>query len=65
MFTQAPAPVEVRDLTHLYCTDKDCLSGRKCHCLLAGLECIDACSCADCESKNCKPEGDDEMEVDI
>ena len=30
MFTQAPAPVEVRDLTHLYCTDKDCLNGRKC-----------------------------------
>ena len=53
MFTQAPAPVEVRDLTHLYWI-KDCLSGRKCHCLLAGLECIDTCSCTDCENKNCK-----------
>ena len=58
MFTQAPAPVEVQDLTHLYCTDKDCLSG-------ARLECIDACSCTDCENKNCKPEGVDEMEMDI
>jgi len=24
MFIQAPAPIEVRDLTHLYCTDKVC-----------------------------------------
>ncbi|XP_014679528.1 PREDICTED: uncharacterized protein LOC106819400 [Priapulus caudatus] len=47
MFTQPSAPVEVRDLTHFYCTDKDCLSARKCPCLLAGLECIDACSCTE------------------
>jgi len=60
--TKAPAPVEVRDLTHLYCTDKDCLNERKCSCLLAGLGCIDACSCTDCENM-CKPKGsDDEFE---
>jgi len=35
MFIQAPAPTEVRDLTHLYCTDKDCQTARKCPCRLA------------------------------
>ena len=64
MFTQAPAPVEVRDLTHLYCTDKDCLSARMCPCLLAGLECIGACSCTGCGNQNNKPEGDDGTEMD-
>lgn len=52
MFVQAPAPIEVRDLTHLYCTDKDCQNARKCPCRLAGLECIDACSCIDCKNHN-------------
>ena len=64
MFTQACAPVEVRDLTHIYCTDKDCLSARKCPCLLVGLECIDACSCTGCGNQNNKPEGDDRKEMD-
>ena len=67
MFTQASAPIEVRDLAHLYSTDKDCLSAMKCPCLLAGLECIDACSCTGCGNQNNKPEGDDgtEMETDV
>ena len=64
LFTQASAPVEVRDLTHLYCTDKDCLSARKCPCLLAGLECIDTCSCTCCGNQNNKPDGDDGTEKD-
>ena len=64
MFTQASAPVEVRDLTYLYCTDKDCLNARKCPCLLVGLECIDACSCTGCSNQNNKPEGDDGKEMD-
>ena len=64
MFTHASAPVEVRDLTHLCCTDKDCLSARKCHFVFAGLECIDACSCTNCGNQNNKPERDDGMEVD-
>jgi len=63
MFTQASAPVEVRDLTHLNCTNKDCLSARNCPCLFAGLECIDACFCTYCGNQNNKPEGDDGMEV--
>ena len=37
------APDEVRDLTHLYCTYKECVDVRKCSCLLAGLLCIDVC----------------------
>ena len=64
MFTQASAPVEVRDLTHLYCTDKDCLSARKCPCLLVGLDCIDACACTGCDNQSKKPEGDDGKEMD-
>jgi len=31
MFVQAPAPIEVRDLTHLYCIDKDCQNAQKVH----------------------------------
>ena len=64
MFTQASAPVEVRDLTHLYFTDKDCLSAGKCPCLLVGLECIDVCSCTGCGDQNNKSEGDDGKEMD-
>ena len=64
MFTQASAPVEVRDLTHLYSIDEDSLSARKCPCLLVGLECIDACSCTGCGNQNNKPEGDDGKEMD-
>jgi len=51
------APAEVRDVTHLYCTDKNC-EGLKCQCLQAGLECIQICSCrSDCSNPfNRKPE---------
>lgn len=45
MFLKDAAPVEVRDLTHLYCTDTDCAVQRKCHCLQNGLPCIEFCSC--------------------
>ena len=44
-FRNESAPVEVRDVTHLYCTDK------KCECLQAGLECLEICSCmSDCSN---------------
>ena len=36
------APLEVRDITHLYCNDKDCKVSDKCPCLLAGLPCIES-----------------------
>ena len=64
MFTKAPAPVEVPDSTHLYCTDKDCFNEMKSPCLLAGLECIDICLCTDCEKKSI-PKGNDEFEVNV
>jgi len=45
------APAEVRDITHLYCTDKSC-RGQKCHCVIAGLQCIDICTCGgQCENQ--------------
>jgi len=52
MFVQAPAATEVYDITHLYCTDKDCQNARKCPCWLAGLECIEAYSCNDCKNQS-------------
>jgi len=51
MYQNESAPAEVRDLTHLYCTDKGC-RGQKCQCVIAGLECIDICSCGgECENR--------------
>ena len=45
------APAEVRDTTHLYCTDKDCRR-HKFQCVIAGLECIAICSCGgECENR--------------
>ena len=64
VFIQASALIEVQELTHLYCTDKDYMSAKKCPRLLDGLECIDACSCTGCGNQNNKPEGDDGTEMD-
>jgi len=45
------APAEVRDITHLYCSDKTC-TGQKCPCVMAGLSCIDICFCAgECQNQ--------------
>lgn len=44
-YTGEAAPVEVRNLTHLYCTDTECTLQRKCHCVKMGLPCIEFCSC--------------------
>ena len=37
-------PVELRNITHLYCKDK-CCKGLNCQYRQAGLECIEICSC--------------------
>ena len=52
LFEKQCAPLEVRDITHLYCNDKDCKVSGKCPCLLAGLPCIESCACSstDCSS---------------
>ena len=54
MFTKPPAPVKVCDLTLSYCTDNGCSNGRKCPCLIAGLEFIDVCSYSEHEYTSCE-----------
>ena len=54
------APKAVRDLTHLFCTDKTCENSVKCQCRLAGLECIDLCKCkGSCSNKLSLEENED------
>jgi len=60
MFQKDAAPREVRDLTHLYCTDDDCRQSRTCHCISAGLTCTEFCSCS---ADDC-PNVDDSVVVD-
>ena len=48
-----PAPVELRDITHLLFNDKN-WSTKKCKYLVSGFLCTDICECADCENKNMK-----------
>ena len=52
LFTKDAAPVEVRDITHLYCADGVCKDTRKCQCLAKGLHCTEFCACADEECSN-------------
>ena len=42
------APTSLRDITHLYCSDEECSVAANCQRLLAGLTCIEACSCSNC-----------------
>ena len=52
LYKNESAQAEVRDITHLYCTDKSC-QGQKCPCAQAGLPCIDICTCEmDCDNPN-------------
>ena len=44
-YTKDAAPIEVRDLTHLYCNDKTCSGSGKCLCVSSGLPCTSFCSC--------------------
>ena len=48
LYTKESAPAEVRDITHLYCSDGNCSEGTKCVCVSAGLFCIDICKCVSC-----------------
>ena len=63
MILQRSLVTEVRDITHLYCTDKSC-RGQKCQCVIAGLECIDICTCGgecDNQRETSVVENDDEV----
>ena len=53
MYLKDSAPIEVRDLTHLYCLDYDCHTS-KCHCVGVGLKCTEFCACntEECYNKN-------------
>ena len=59
------APVEIRDISHMFCTDADCSSGKKCTCPQNGLTCIDICACNGLECGNSshiiEAEGDDDL----
>ena len=55
MFTQESVPADLRDITHLYCKDRECKFGTKCTCLMAGLRCIDICECEHEECQNMPP----------
>lgn len=61
------APLEVRDITHLVCNDKDCKVSGKCPCLLAGLPCIESCVCSstDCSNNSTAQQGQsDDEDID-
>ena len=51
MFEKEAAPVELRAITHLYCTDNDCVLSKRCHCVASGLPCTQFCSCG--ATENC------------
>ena len=58
-------PVEIRDISHMFCTDADCSSGKKCTCPQNGLTCIDICACNGFECGNSshiiEAESDDDL----
>ena len=63
MYKKDAAPIEVRDLTHLYCSDKDCAVTKNCPCLQNGLYCIEICACqGDCQNSNHFENSDSECE---
>ena len=45
LFEKEAAPVELREITHLSCTDSDCILSKKCHCVASGLSCTQFCIC--------------------
>ena len=54
-----------RYISHMFCTDADCSSGKKCTCPRNGLTCIDICACNGFECGNSshiiEAEGDDDL----
>ena len=48
------APLEVRDLTYLYCSDGDCATSAKCHYVSSGLQCTESCKCVGKDFPNVK-----------
>ena len=64
-YTKESALIEVRDITHLYCSDKTC-TGQRCPCIVAGLSCIDSCLCTgECGNINNREIFDEETSTDL
>lgn len=64
-FSKPPAPVFMRDLTHLYCKDRDCNTS-KCQCSAVGLPCIDICLCqGECSNKESGDSSDLDSEDEL
>ena len=64
MYTKPIAPIQVRDLTHMYCTDSGCGENRKCQCLQSGLQCTEMCLCHCDDCQNCTIPSDSESDSD-
>ena len=60
MHTKPIAPVQVRDLTHMYCTDSGCRENRNCQCRQSGLQCTEMCLCHCDDCQNCAIPSDSE-----
>ncbi len=55
----------MRDLTHLYCKDRDCNTS-KCQCSAVGLPCIDICLCqGECSNKESGDSSDLDSEDEL
>ena len=52
LFEKEPAPIELREIPHLYCRDSDCSLSKKCHCIASGLSCTQFCPC--CATEECR-----------
>ena len=61
MFSKDVAPKEVRNLTHLFCTDHGCGDRLRCQCIKMNLKCTDQCRCRGTE---CLNEHDDSVHSD-
>lgn len=65
MYTKEAAPIEVQDLTHLYCSDHGCNVSGKCQCLQSGLKCTEFCTCdEECQNSiSAESDEDDKLEI--
>ena len=65
MYCKEAAPLEVRDIMHLYCKDDLCKESRKCQCLSVGLQCTEFCACGFLDCTNVTHPMNDENTEDI
>jgi len=63
MYTKESALVELRELTHLYCTDNDYKDEKNCPCLQAEFDCTEKCVCYDSGCDNPNNVADDDNET--